>query len=61
MRICWDTLECQINGGLPNKFVGVKIVSDQCENFPKAKPGGEWKEAKSDYTGLQKNFFEVHN
>ena len=45
------TLECRINGGVPNKLVGVEIFSYQYEKFPKVRLGGGWKGAKNDYLG----------
>ena len=45
------TLECQINGGMPNKRVGVRRFSYQNEKFPKVRIGGRWKGAKNDHLG----------
>ena len=45
------TLDCRINGGVPNKLVGVEIFSYQYEKFPKVRLGGGWKGAKNDYLG----------
>ena len=50
-KLALGTLDCRINGRVPNKLVGVKKFSDQYEKFPKGRLGGGWKEAKNDYLG----------